>query len=84
VRHQRGTTNSCKTRVSAARGQGKPIHPPRFDWTERYPRISAAVAALQAASAVIDGEAVPTNPAASRIDGRLRERSPRECDEAAN
>jgi bifunctional non-homologous end joining protein LigD len=29
-----------------------------YDWTERYPRISAAVAALRAASAVIDGEAV--------------------------
>jgi bifunctional non-homologous end joining protein LigD len=29
-----------------------------FDWTERYPRISSAVAALRAASAVIDGEAV--------------------------
>jgi bifunctional non-homologous end joining protein LigD len=29
-----------------------------FDWTDRYPRISAAVAALRAASATIDGEAV--------------------------
>jgi hypothetical protein len=29
-----------------------------FDWTERYPRISAAVATLRAASATIDGEAV--------------------------
>jgi hypothetical protein len=29
-----------------------------YDWTERYPRISAAVAALRAASAVIDGETV--------------------------
>jgi bifunctional non-homologous end joining protein LigD len=29
-----------------------------FHWTERYPRISAAVAALQAVSATIDGEAV--------------------------
>ena len=29
-----------------------------FDWTERYPRISAAVASLRTASATIDGEAV--------------------------
>jgi bifunctional non-homologous end joining protein LigD len=29
-----------------------------FDWTERYPRIRAAAAALRTASAVIDGEAV--------------------------
>jgi ATP-dependent DNA ligase len=29
-----------------------------FDWSERYPRISAAVATLQAASVTIDGEAV--------------------------
>jgi bifunctional non-homologous end joining protein LigD len=29
-----------------------------YDWTDRYPRIGEAVAATQAASAVIDGEAV--------------------------
>jgi ATP-dependent DNA ligase len=29
-----------------------------FDWTERYPRITEAVAALRVASATIDGEAV--------------------------
>ncbi len=29
-----------------------------FDWTDRYPRISAAVAALRPASVTIDGEAV--------------------------
>jgi ATP-dependent DNA ligase len=29
-----------------------------FDWTQRYPRISTAVAGLGAASATIDGEAV--------------------------
>jgi bifunctional non-homologous end joining protein LigD len=29
-----------------------------FDWTDRYPRIVAAVAALSAGSATIDGEAV--------------------------
>jgi bifunctional non-homologous end joining protein LigD len=29
-----------------------------FDWTDRYPRISEAVAGLRAASATIDGEAV--------------------------
>jgi bifunctional non-homologous end joining protein LigD len=29
-----------------------------FDWTERYPRISAAVAALQPSSVTLDGEAV--------------------------
>src|SRR6202790_4102816 len=28
-----------------------------FDWSDRYPRIGEAVAATQAASAVIDGEA---------------------------
>jgi bifunctional non-homologous end joining protein LigD len=30
----------------------------RFDWTDRYPLICAAVAALRTASAVIDGKAV--------------------------
>ena len=29
-----------------------------FDWSDRYPRISEAVAALRTASATIDGEAV--------------------------
>ena len=29
-----------------------------FDWSDRYPRISAAVVALRTASATIDGEAV--------------------------
>jgi ATP-dependent DNA ligase len=29
-----------------------------FDWSDRYPRISVAVAALRALQAVIDGEAV--------------------------
>jgi ATP-dependent DNA ligase len=29
-----------------------------FDWTDRYPRISEAVAGLRTASAAIDGEAV--------------------------
>ena len=29
-----------------------------FDWTDRYPRISAAVGALRALQAVVDGEAV--------------------------
>jgi bifunctional non-homologous end joining protein LigD len=29
-----------------------------FDWSDRYPRITAAVAALRTASATIDGEAV--------------------------
>jgi ATP-dependent DNA ligase len=29
-----------------------------FDWTDRYPRISEAVAGLPTASATIDGEAV--------------------------
>jgi len=29
-----------------------------FDWTERYPRITEAVAALRPASVTIDGEAV--------------------------
>jgi bifunctional non-homologous end joining protein LigD len=29
-----------------------------FDWTDRYPRISEAMAALRAIQAVIDGEAV--------------------------
>jgi ATP-dependent DNA ligase len=31
-----------------------------FDWTERYPRIREAVAAVRTASAVIDGEAALT------------------------
>jgi ATP-dependent DNA ligase len=34
-----------------------------FDWTERYPRISAAVAALRPATVRIDGEAVDCDDA---------------------
>jgi ATP-dependent DNA ligase len=34
-----------------------------YDWTERYPRTSAAVAALRPASVMIDGEAVSCDDA---------------------
>jgi ATP-dependent DNA ligase len=47
---------------------------PGFDWTERYPRISAAVAALRAASVTIDGEAVCCDDAGIAIFDKLHGR----------
>jgi bifunctional non-homologous end joining protein LigD len=44
------------------------------DWTERYPRIGEAVAAIQAASAVIDGEAVCCDGSGVAIFDRLHSR----------
>jgi bifunctional non-homologous end joining protein LigD len=46
-----------------------------FDWTERYPRISAAVAALPAASATIDGEAVCCDDAGIAVFDKLHSRA---------
>jgi hypothetical protein len=46
-----------------------------FDWTDRYPRISAAVAALGAASATIDGEAVCCDDAGVAVFERLHSRA---------
>jgi bifunctional non-homologous end joining protein LigD len=46
-----------------------------FDWTERYPRISAAVAALRVAHAVVDGEAVWCDGEGLAIFDRLHSRA---------
>src|ERR1700704_1458382 len=46
-----------------------------FDWTERYPRISKAVAALRALQAVIDGEAVWCDAAGLAIFDKLHSRA---------
>jgi hypothetical protein len=46
-----------------------------FDWTERYPRISKAVAALQPASVTIDGEAVVCDEAGVAVFERLHSRA---------
>ena len=46
-----------------------------FDWTERYPRINAAVAALPATSATIDGEAVCCDEAGIAVFEKLHSRS---------
>jgi ATP-dependent DNA ligase len=46
-----------------------------FDWTERYPRISAAVAALRAASVTIDGEAVCCDDAGVAVFEKLHSRA---------
>jgi bifunctional non-homologous end joining protein LigD len=46
-----------------------------YDWTDRYPRISAAVAALRTASAVIDGEAVWCDDDGLAIFDKLHSRS---------
>jgi bifunctional non-homologous end joining protein LigD len=45
------------------------------DWTERYPRISAAVGALRALQAVIDGEAVWCDRAGLAIFDKLHSRA---------
>jgi bifunctional non-homologous end joining protein LigD len=45
------------------------------DWTDRYPRISAAVAALGTASATIDGEAVWCDGAGLAIFEKLHSRA---------
>jgi bifunctional non-homologous end joining protein LigD len=46
-----------------------------FDWTERYPRISAAVAALRSASVTIDGEAVVCDDAGVAVFEKLHSRA---------
>jgi ATP-dependent DNA ligase len=46
-----------------------------FDWTERYPRISEAVAALPTASAVVDGEAVCCDEAGVAVFDKLHSRA---------
>jgi bifunctional non-homologous end joining protein LigD len=45
-----------------------------FDWSDRYPRISEAVAALRTASATIDGEAVWCDGDGLAIFDRLHSR----------
>jgi bifunctional non-homologous end joining protein LigD len=46
-----------------------------YDWTDRYPRISQAVAGLQAASATIDGEAVCCDDAGIAVFDKLQSRA---------
>ena len=46
-----------------------------FDWTERYPRIREAVAALRTAAAVIDGEAVCCDEAGVAVFDKLHSRA---------
>ena len=46
-----------------------------FDWSDRYPRISEAVAALRTASATIDGEAVWCDGEGLAIFDRLHSRA---------
>jgi hypothetical protein len=46
-----------------------------FDWTERYPAIPEAAAALDAASAVIDGEAVWCDAEGLAIFDKLHSRA---------
>jgi hypothetical protein len=50
-------------------------NPPRLRCTERYPRIREAVAAIQAASAVIDGEAVCCDGSGVAIFDQLHSRA---------
>jgi len=45
-----------------------------YEWTDRYPRISAAVAGLEAASATIDGEAVCCDHTGVAVFDRLHSR----------
>jgi bifunctional non-homologous end joining protein LigD len=46
-----------------------------FDWTERYPRISAAAARLQPSSLTIDGEAVCCDDTGVAVSERLHSRA---------
>jgi ATP-dependent DNA ligase len=46
-----------------------------YDWTDRYPRISAAVAALRPASVTIDGEAVCCDDAGVAVFEKLHSRA---------
>jgi ATP-dependent DNA ligase len=46
-----------------------------FDWTERYPLISKAVAALRTASATIDGEALYCDGAGVAVFEKLHSRA---------
>jgi bifunctional non-homologous end joining protein LigD len=46
-----------------------------YDWTDRYPLIHKAVAALPAASAVIDGEAVCCDDAGVAVFDKLHSRA---------
>src|ERR1700722_7374014 len=45
-----------------------------YEWTDRYPLISAAVAGLRAASATIDGEAVYCDEAGLAVFDKLHSR----------
>jgi ATP-dependent DNA ligase len=51
-----------------------------YDWTDRYPLIRKAVAGIQAASAVIDGEAVCCDDAGVAVFEKLHGRA---CDDRA-
>jgi ATP-dependent DNA ligase len=51
-----------------------------YDWTDRYPLIRNAVAGIQAASAVIDGEAVCCDDAGVAVFEKLHSRA---CDDRA-
>jgi ATP-dependent DNA ligase len=55
--------------------RGASFHAPRLHWTERYPRISAAVAALRTASLTIDGEAVCCDDAGVALFEKLHSRA---------
>jgi ATP-dependent DNA ligase len=46
-----------------------------FDWTRRYPRVSAAVAGLEVATVTIDGEAVWCDGAGLAIFDKLHSRA---------
>jgi ATP dependent DNA ligase domain len=46
-----------------------------FDWTERYPRVSAAVGALWPASVTIDGEVVCCDDAGVAVFQKLHSRA---------
>jgi bifunctional non-homologous end joining protein LigD len=46
-----------------------------YDWTDRYPRISEALAALGTASATIDGEAVCCDDAGVAVFEKLHSRA---------
>jgi hypothetical protein len=49
------TVTPCHGYLAGGRA---PVHPPRLDWTDRYPAIAAAAAKVRAETFTLDGEAV--------------------------
>ena len=58
----RDQTRRLPPRRAPGRPQGAPVLPPRHEWSDRFHRISEALASLRTRSVRIDGEAVVLCP----------------------